>query len=82
VAQATLNNGHTDIKKSAMTAVRVKTNPLLIFLPRMFFLFLSGFLRVKAGFPEKTFNARSKKFCCSEAEDRPGQDEQDFSGST
>jgi hypothetical protein len=42
VAQATFNNGHTDITKTAMAAVSVKINPLLIFLPRMFFLFLSG----------------------------------------
>jgi hypothetical protein len=44
VAQATLNNGHTDIKKSAMTAVSEKINPLR-FLPRMF----SSFCRVLMG---------------------------------
>jgi hypothetical protein len=60
------NNGHTDIKKTAMTAVSVKTSPLLMWLTLMFLLFLPGFLPVKAGLAEKRCNAMSKNSAASD----------------
>src|ERR1043165_5917006 len=78
VAHPMFNNGHTDIKKTAMTAVSAKTSPLLMWLTLMFLLFLPGFLPVKAGLAEKRCNAMSKKFCRIRPERRNGRDDRIF----
>jgi len=62
VAQAALNNGHTDIRERAIATVNVKTSPLLILLTLMFLLFLSGFLPLRRDWLRKDVTRGQKNF--------------------
>src|SRR6185369_1951791 len=64
VAHATLNNGHTDIEKSAMTVVSVKTSPLFILLTLMFSSFCRGSYEVRRDGRRKDVTRGQKIFSC------------------